>query len=1243
MHMMTGETTAEVRELRRILREVVALSTLPAVWGGFGVRGIVDSLADVLANTLSLDLVYIRLNGDGGMEVARGGSGRSEPNGDSSRIRAAIAPLLNSELSDDVAIVRDVRDDGTLRLVRLGLAPGDGDGILIAGSTRADFPSEFDRLLLRMAANQAAIMIQRKRAEDSANVSERTLREIIDALPAAVYTTDAEGRLTHFNQACIDFAGREPTLGSDRWCVSWKLFDADGRPLPHAECPLALSLKSGQPIRGIEAIAERPDGSRTWFAPYPTILRGSDGRIVGGINMLVDITDRKEAEAALRRSEQELADFFDNASVGLHWVGPDGKILRVNRAELNMLGYAPDEYVGHHIAEFHTDREVIDDILRRLANGETLTDYEAQMRSKDGSIRHVLIDSSVMFEHGRFIHTRCFTRDITEKKHAEQALRESEQRYRHLVGLLPVAVYSCDAPSGAITFYNQQAAALWGRAPQIGDSDARFCGSFRLWRPDGTLLPHDQTPMARALREGASCRNQDVIIERPDGSRISVLVNIDPIRNSDGRVTGAINAFHDTTALRVAQQALRESEERYRSLTQAITSVVWTADAAGKFVEPQPSWSSFTGQSWEELRDFGWLDAVHPEDRARVRSLWETAREAQTLYSADGRLWNRASATYRHFEARAVPVHNADGSVREWVGKCLDVDDRKQAEAALRRQTDRLELLWEAAAELLSANDPDAMLRGLLVKLGPHLGVDAYFNYMVNSDGDGLRLASCAGISLDVAHTIARLEFGQAICGNVALYRQPMVASHIQHSEDHRVQLVKSFGMRAYVCNPLMADQQLVGTLSFASRSRDQFDHEELAVLRTISHYVSVSYERLRLTNRLKEADRRKDEFLATLAHELRNPLAPLRNAVQLLRAKGPDEPELRWGRDVIDRQVEHLTRLIDDLMDVSRISRNKLELRKERVELIDVINGAVESSRPLIEQCGHDLTIVLPAEPVYLTADLVRLAQAFLNLLTNAAKYTERGGRISLIAERANDYVTVRVKDTGVGIPPEKLPRLFEIFYQVDQTLERSQGGLGIGLSLVKQLVELHGGTVEAYSDGIGCGSEFVVRLPVLVAKQGEAAKMEGAINGKTSVLAGRRILVVDDNRDAADSLAMLLRLAGNDVRTAYDGGEGIEVAESFRPDAVLLDIGMPTLNGHEACRRIRGNPWGEEIVVVALTGWGHEDDRRRTVEAGFDAHLVKPVDPATSLKLLADLLATKSNLGNGVEASRDSFSNLL
>jgi signal transduction histidine kinase/ActR/RegA family two-component response regulator len=383
-----------------------------------------------------------------------------------------------------------------------------------------------------------------------------------------------------------------------------------------------------------------------------------------------------------------------------------------------------------------------------------------------------------------------------------------------------------------------------------------------------------------------------------------------------------------------------------------------------------------------------------------------------------------------------------------------------------------------------------------------------------------------------------------------------------------------------------------------------------LAVIRDVS-------ERDRMLQALHEADRLKDEFLATLAHELRNPLAPVLNAVQLLHVKGPATPELRWVRDVIQRQVHHLTRLIDDLMDVSRINRGKIELKRERIELAQAVQGAVETSRPLIEECRHELIVSVPARPIIVDADLTRLTQVLWNLLNNAAKYMSRGGRIDLCVEPHGSEVVVSVKDSGVGIPAEKVPTIFGMFSQVESSLSRSQGGLGIGLFLVKRLVEMHGGSVEVRSEGLGKGSEFAIRLPI--SAQGNSSH-DASDDETPAAMPGLRILVVDDNSDAVNSLAMLLKTIGSDVRIAHDGEEAVRVAGEFRPDVALLDIGMPKMNGYEAARAIRQQPWGHNVVLIAVTGWGQDEDKRRSKAAGFDHHLVKPVDPNAVMKMLAE-----------------------
>jgi PAS domain S-box-containing protein len=389
-------------------------------------------------------------------------------------------------------------------------------------------------------------------------------------------------------------------------------------------------------------------------------------------------------------------------------------------------------------------------------------------------------------------------------------------------------------------------------------------------------------------------------------------------------------------------------------------------------------------------------------------------------------------------------------------------------------------------------------------------------------------------------------------------------------------------------------------------------------ILQDISAQVEGRLEVARLLRDLREADRRKDNFIATLAHELRNPLAPIRNAAAVLRFAPGLDPKVQWCRDVIDRQVTHMSALLEDLLDVSRLTRDMIRLHRERVELGTVIVQAVETTRPVFEARRHKLVLDLPAEPVEVEGDVNRLIQIFGNLLNNAAKYTEPEGDIRVVAERASDEVVIRISDTGIGINPENVTRIFELFSQVSPGAEGSEG-LGIGLALVKGLVDRHGGSVTARSDGLGKGSEFAVTLPL--AKPTPVAMTERAnpVRRPQPGASQRRVMVVDDNVDAAESMAVVLRIEGHEVRTAHDGEHAIQLASEFRPEVIVLDLGMPKMTGYDVARRLRAKPWGRDVVLVACTGWGQPEDRRRSKEAGFDHHLVKPVSAEAILAAVA------------------------
>jgi signal transduction histidine kinase len=419
------------------------------------------------------------------------------------------------------------------------------------------------------------------------------------------------------------------------------------------------------------------------------------------------------------------------------------------------------------------------------------------------------------------------------------------------------------------------------------------------------------------------------------------------------------------------------------------------------------------------------------------------------------------------------------------------------------------------------------------------------------------------------------------------------------------------FELRSVLITPLVGRGRVMGALSLATGpSGRRYDSSDRALAEDLAGRAAIAIDNARLYREVQEADHRKNEFLSMLAHELRNPLAPIRNAVHLLRLRGGQEPELNAIRDLIDRQVQQLVRLVDDLLDISRITRGKIRLQNEPLSVAAVVAQAVETSRPLIDARRQTLTVTLPDEPLQVQGDPVRLAQVLGNLLNNAAKYTEEGGKIALTAAREGDEVVLRVRDSGVGIPADMLASIFELFTQVEHSLDRSQGGLGIGLTLVRRLVEMHGGRVQAVSGGAGQGSEFTVRLPLLTEVNPCAPPPNGAAHGASGDTC--RILVVDDNIDAADSLATLLRMAGHDVHVCHDGADALAAVPRFRPEVVLLDIGLPGIDGYEVARRLRRQPETQEALIVALTGYGLEEDVRRSHAAGFDHHFVKPADLA-------------------------------
>ncbi len=675
---------------------------------------------------------------------------------------------------------------------------------------------------------------------------------------------------------------------------------------------------------------------------------------------------------------------------------------------------------------------------------------------------------------------------------------------------------------------------------------------------------------------------------------------------------------------KVGEERLHEQREWLSVTLASIGDAVIATDTEGRVTFLNGVAQSLTGWLSEEAQGQP-LEAVFPIFNDQTRQPVENPVERVLREGVVVGLANHTVLIARDGAER--PVDDSAAPIRDGMGKMIgavlvfrDVAEQRRAERVLAGQKRVLELLVQGAPL------PDVL--DALCEVVEGQGRDYLLATILLLDEDGQRLRSVAGrrAPADYARAVDGLRIGPCVgsCGTAAFRGESVVVADIAADPLWAVapdlrELALGHGLRACWSTPLLSSQgKVLGTFAVYFSTPRRPSPDEMRLVDILTRTAGVAVERRRAEEALREADRRKDEFLATLAHELRNPLAPMRNALQVIQLAGGDVAAVAQAREMMERQMRHMVRLVDDLLDVSRITRGKLELRKQRVDLAAVVRTAVEASRPLVEAAGHLLTITLPPQPVFVDGDPVRLAQVFSNLLNNAAKYTDRGGRIWLTAERQGSDAVVSVRDSGLGIPREMLGKVFELFTQVDHTLEKAQGGLGIGLTLVRRLAEMHGGSVEANSEGTGKGSEFTVRLPALffAPARDERAAEESTPSSR------RRILVVDDNRDSAISLGMMLELMGNEVRTAHDGLEAVQAAEVFRPDVVLLDIGLPKLNGYEAARRIRGQPWGRDMVLIAVTGWGQEEDKRRSKEAGFNFHMVKPVEPAALEKLLAGLL---------------------
>ena len=934
-----------------------------------------------------------------------------------------------------------------------------------------------------------------------------------------------------------------------------------------------------------------------FIAPRGTVAFDRPGLVVGLVTYLftcaliiaIGQTMRKAEDRARQRQETLRLTL---RSIGDAVVTTDnvGRVTHLNAVAEALTGWPSEEAIGQpldavfRIVNEDTRATVESPTLRALREGAVVgLANHTLLIHRDGSER-AIDDSAAPIQDDRGGISGCILifRDVTVQR--EQAKERASQLITARV-LASIVENSDDAIiskslQGTIQSWNAAAERVFGYTAEeaIGRHISLIIPPERLSEEDEIIAN---------LKAGRRIDHFETERVSRSGQRIQISLTVSPIKDADGRVVGASKIARDITRQRQAEEREQwlaadaaAAGAKFRAVFEQQALFAGIVDLDGFVREPnRRSWEG-CGYTREQvvgkpMWEGPWWSAS-PEVARRIRQACARAVEGHLF--RDEVPYVVGDGSLRVADLSIQPVRDDGGQVLFLAYTGSDITDRKRAE----EDRQKFVTLVESSTDFIGMSDLD--------------GIPFFVNR------SGLAMVGLDDIE-QARRTPVRDFFFPEDQARIMDEFFPRVLEKGHGELEVRFRHFKT-GQARWMAYKLLTLSDPAGRLvALATVSQD------------ITERKTMEDNLRRLAADLSEADRRKDEFLAMLAHELRSPLAPISNAVHLLRAGSGNGGSVQKATEMLERQVGQMGRLVDDLLDMGRITRGRIELRRERIELAPVLNQAIESARVLYRAMGHELTVTVPMEPIYLEADAARLAQVVGNLLNNACKFTDKGGHVWLTVEREEPFIVIRVRDNGIGIAPDQLPRLFGMFAQVDTSLERSRDGLGIGLTLVKTLVEMHGGSVEARSEGLGRGSEFVVRLPLVEVAMPKAPEPAPAVKPAQ----GRRILIVDDNEDGAESLAMMLTLQGHEVQTAHDGLAALEAAERFRPQVVLLDIGLPKLNGYEVCRRIRALPWGRDLTVVAVTGWGQDEDRQKSKEAGFDTHVVKPIDPSLLVRLLA------------------------
>ena len=1214
-------------------------------------------------------------------------------------------------------------------------------GSLMLCFSEARKPTDWEYKLAEFGTQVASIAFERDRSFQALRESEEQLRLASEGGNLGLWYWDIEtDTLTLTDIAKAMFGLPVDTAMSMQ--VFLEAVHHDDRPFVHT---VLTDLKANQPHTEIEYRTLWADGTVRWILAKGDCAYNADGMITSTRGVLIDISDRKQAEEALRQSEEQSRNILESIDDGFFSLDENWRFTYVNRSAEILLDRTPGALIGKNFWEEFPglNGSEFERVHRRVANE-----------------RVALSVTAFYPDHDRWYEVRTYPaangitiyfRNVTDQKLAEEVLQQREAELRLVTNAVPALICFVDSDQ-CYRFHNRAYEEWFG-------SEAKEIYAKHLREVLGETGYQGIRPYVEQVLAGEEVTFETQIPYK-DGVTRYVNATYVPRFNSQGKVEGFVALVNDITDRKQAEATLRESEARFRLMADAAPVLIWMSGTDKLCYYFNLPWLNFTGRTIEQETGNGWAEGVHPDDFERCLDTYVTAFDARQPFKMEYRL-KRCDGIYRWIMDEGVPRYGLEGEFLGYIGSCVDIEDHKQAEEALgesesrlrliiesakdyaiftidlngiiaswnsgaerllgyteteaigcparmiftpkdneqgqpeherqtallqgraederwhvrkdgkrfwasglmmpllneadcpqglvkimqdkteqRQASERLQLLYETTRDLLKTEQPLALMHTLFRKLSVQLDLHCYYNFMVEEKDNRLmlHLRNYDGLSEETAQAIAWIELGEYLCGRVAQTQQQLVLNQAEISTNPNAKATSEMGITAYAGQPLIAQGRLLGTLSFASRTRTHFTPAEIDLLRSTCDQIAIALERASLNDslqqqaeQLRQANRIKDEFLAVLSHELRSPLNPILGWSKLLQTGKLDAAKTAQALATIERNAKLQSELIEDLLDVSKILQGKLSLNIRPVDLALTVESAIETVNLASTAKSIDIRTVLDPQVGQILGDSGRLQQVIWNLVSNAVKFTSAGGRVEVNLTRVGNHAQITVADTGIGIAREFLPYVFDYFRQKDGATTRNFGGLGLGLAIVRHLVELHGGTVVAESPGEGLGATFTVRLPLSGKVKGQENSLAGLSERSTpdEPLSGMRILVVDDEPDMRELISFLLEDAGAEVLTVAVPQEALTALTNFQPDVLLSDIGMPGMDGYMLLRQVRALPpeRGGLIPAIALTAYAGEFNQQQALQAGFHRHLAKPIEPDNLIKTIAALLSKNTH----------------